>query len=125
MIFTICKGWCEQSAAALLPLIDSDIREIIENQLKGGSAKLYRVAGENVAAWLLLSFEEYPSGKELVLEAIAGRGANVITKAVLSWAKGAGFVSARFETHHSERVAKKLISGTPLERSATVFRCQL
>lgn len=125
MIFTACKNWCEKSAAALSSLINHDVKEIIDQQILNGSAQIFRVTGDDVEAWLLVSYENYPSGREIVLEAIAGRGANAITKEILKRAKKSGFKSARFETHHAEKVAEKLISGTALKRRASVYGCDL
>lgn len=125
MIFKRLNGWCEQSAAALLPLIDLDVQSFINSQIEQGGAQLYRVTGDCCKAWLLISFEHYPSGTELVLEAIQGTGANAVTKAVMDWAKKSGVKSVRFQTHHGEKVAERLIKGTGLERVASVFRCEL
>lgn len=125
MIFSAKNNWCEKSAAALSPLISPDIKAVIDQQILNGSASLFFVTGDGIEAWLLVSYEQYPSGGEIVLEAIAGRGANAITKEILKRAKNCGFKSARFETHHAEKVAEKLISGTNLKRRASVYGCDL
>ena len=46
-------------------------------------------------------------------------------KKLIERARAAGIQSVRFETHHSEKLAKKFIGGLGFERVATVFKVAL
>jgi hypothetical protein len=115
-------AWCDEAAAALGRLIDPDLLPIFIKWIAEGVATLWRITEKNTVTWLITRIEKYPSGLELVLDAIAGKNCKQIVKILIDRAKALGIKQIRFETHHSEKLAQKFIGGLGFTRVATVFR---
>lgn len=122
----IAANWCDEAAAALAGLVDASMLPLFIEWIKNGTAKLWRIDGDNFVTWLVTRVELYPNGDtELVLDVIAGRECKKIVKYLMDRAKAMGIKSVRFETHHSEKLAKKFMGGLGFERAATVLRAVL
>lgn len=120
------SSWCDEAAEALGDLISPDVFPIYMDWIRQGVCKLWRVTGDNYVTWLITRVEQYPNGmRELVLEVIAGKNARQIIKTVLERAKDLGIHTARFETHHSEKVAQKFMGCLGFVRRATVLEVKL
>lgn len=118
--------WCDEAAEALGGLMSPELFEIYMQWISQGICKLWRVTGNDYVTWLITRVEQYPNGlRELVLEVIAGKNARQIVKQLLERAKNLGIHTARFETHHSEKVAQKFIGGLGFKRRATTFEVVL
>ena len=125
MIFEQCD-WCEEAERVLAPLIEPEIKMEFMNSIATGAATLWRVSGDGFTTWLVTRVEKYLGGHvELVLEVIAGKKARDIVSALMERVKPHGVHSIRFETHHPEKTASRLIGSLGFERQATVFRVSL
>lgn len=121
----ISCAWCDEAAAALAGLIDASMLPLFIEWIKNGTAVLWRVVDDGVT-WLVTRVEMFPNGDtELVLDVIAGKQCKKIVQGVIDRARAIGIKSVRFETHHSEKLAKKFIGSLGFERVATVFRVQI
>lgn len=118
-------AWCDEAAAALEKLIDPDMLPIMLDWIKSGVATLWQITCKNSITWLITRIEKYPSGIELVLDAIAGKNCKEIVRTLIDRAKALGIKQVRFETHHSEKLAQKFIGGLGFKRAATVFKVGL
>jgi hypothetical protein len=118
--------WCSEAAAALTGLIDAAMLPLFKQWIESGAAVLWRVSGSDYVTWLITRVEQFPGGtRELVLDVIAGKNCVEIVKTLIKRAKNLGINSVRFETHHSEKLAKKFICSLGFERVATVFKVAL
>lgn len=118
--------WCEEAAKALGELISPDVFSVYMKWLRQGICRLWKIEGENYLTWIITRVELYPSGvKELVVEVIAGKNAREIMREFLRRAKALGIDRARFETHHSEKIAQRLIGDLGFKRRASVYEVNL
>ena len=118
--------WCDEAAAALSDLIERSMLPLFQRWIDSGEAILWRITGRDFVTWLITRVEIFPDGcSELVLDVIAGKKCKEILKKIFERAKQMGVNSVRFETHHSEKLAKKFIGDMGFERVATVFRVSL
>ncbi len=124
MIWRRCK-WNSCAEKALAELIDPAVKSALLSEIEQGQSCLWCIEDGDFKTWLITHVEVYETGTELVLEAVQGRDVNSIIQSVKERCKSLGINSIRFETHHSEKVAGRLIRGSGFERAATIFRCQL
>jgi hypothetical protein len=121
MNFERCQ-WNESAEAAIAPLVDPLIADDFRKDIESGRATLWLVDGET---WLVTRPEKYGDHVELVLETIAGKNSRAIVNALIGKAKRAGVKSIRFETHHPEKTAARLVGPLGFERTASTFRVAL
>lgn len=120
------SAWCDEAAAALAGLIEAEVLPLFRSWVESGDAILWRITGADFVTWLITRVEIFPSGeRELVLDVIAGKNCKEIVKTLMERAKNLGIQTVRFETHHSEKLAKKFIGGLGFSRVATVFKAAL
>lgn len=125
MNFTLCK-WCEEAEEKILPLVSAEVREGFKTDIEAGRVNLWRVEGDGFITWLVTRIETLDGGKiRMVLECIAGTNSREIVAELKVKLKNLGVSSMRFETHHSEKVAARLVGCLGFERVASVFEVAL
>lgn len=119
-------AWNGEAAAAIAPLVHPLIKNQFKNDIDKQRAVLWRVeVGESVT-WLVTRIEQFECGHvEIVLEVIAGSNARLIVAALKEKVKPLGVKSIRFETHHAEKTAARLVGCLGFNRVATIFRAEL
>lgn len=118
--------WNDEAAAVIGPLVHPLIANEFQRDVERGRAVLWRVSGDDWVTWLVTRIEQFECGHiELVLEVIAGKHARLIVSALTEKVKVMGVKSIRFETHHPEKTAARLIGCLGFNRVATTFRLEL
>lgn len=125
MIFNKCQ-WCEEAEEKILPLVSESVREGFKRDIDQERAFLWRVEGDEFTTWLVTRLETMDGGKiRLVLECIAGTHAREIVAELKIKVKKLGVSTMRFETHHSDKVASRLVGCLGFERVASIFEVSL
>lgn len=125
IIFT-ATAWNDEAAAMIAPLVHPRINDEFRRDVDQGRAVLWRVSGADWVTWLVTRIEQFECGDiELVLEVIAGKNARAIVQALREKVKKMGVTSIRFETHHPEKTAARLVGCLGFERVATIFRLEI
>jgi hypothetical protein len=110
----------------IAPLVHPLIKHEFRRDVDQGRAVLWRVSGDDWVTWLVTRIEQFEGGHiELVLEVIAGKNARAIVAALTEKVKKMGVKSIRFETHHPEKTAARLVGCLGFERVATTFRLNI
>jgi len=118
--------WGRDVESALGPLIDDAIKQEVIANVHGKSWQLWRIANGSKKTFLLFHVAAFSDGtSDLVLVAIDGEGINKILPQIMKIAKDANVKGVQFETHHSEKVARRLTAGYGFERLSTIFRAEL
>ncbi|MGB3610508.1 MAG: hypothetical protein WA987_09035 [Cellvibrio sp.] len=119
-------AWNDEAAAMIAPLVHPLIKHEFRRDVDQGRAVLWRVSGDDWVTWLVTRIEQFEGGHiELVLEVIAGKNARAIVAALTEKVKKMGVKSIRFETHHPEKTAARLVGCLGFERVATTFRLNI
>ena len=116
-------SWSEKAAAMIAPLVHDNVKGEFKAGIEAGNLVLWCVDDET---YLVTSIEQFENKNiELVLEVIAGKNCRAIVAALIEKVKKMGVTSIRFETHHSEKVAKRFVGCLGFERVATVLRAEI
>lgn len=125
MIFTAC-AWNDEAAAMIAPLVCPMVADGFRRDIETGKSMLWCITGDDWKTWLVTRLEVLDGGHiELVLGVIAGKHARAIVSELKQNVKKLGVKSMRFETHHSEKVATRLVGCLGFNRMATIFRADL
>ncbi len=118
--------WNPIAEKALNRLIDPAVKSELLREIEEGKACLWCIESDDRETWLVTRVDFFPDGsRELVLEVVQGRNVNAVIDTLKARCIKLGIESIRFETHHSEKAASRLIRGSGFERAASIFRCAL
>jgi hypothetical protein len=70
--------------------------ETIKTQVERGACQLYHLESVGVDLWLVVRFEEYVEGNELVVLCVGGIGMREVGKFLIDTARNLGFQSIRY-----------------------------
>jgi|GEM_PF-6291579 len=118
--------WCEEAAEKILPLVYDRLQSGFIASVNKGVFALWRVGGQDFETWLVTSMNYLDGGEvELRVECIAGKKSREIMAELMQRSKILGVNSIRFESHHSEKIVKRMAEPLGFERVAAIYRVDI